>query len=56
MKIRTVLSFIQQIQKLEQDKNFVYFFRGHSKKRSQSNRQYIEKIIGLTQRIFYLKS
>ena len=32
MKIRTVLSFIQQIQKLEQDKNFVYFFRGHSKK------------------------
>ena len=32
MKIRTVLSFIQQIQKLEQDDDFVYFFRGHSKK------------------------
>jgi len=32
MKIRTVLSFIQQIQKLQQDDNFVYFFRGHSKK------------------------
>lgn len=30
MKIKTVLSFIQQIQKLEQDKDFVYFFRGHS--------------------------
>lgn len=30
MKIKTVLSFIRQIQKLEQDKDFVYFFRGHS--------------------------
>ena len=30
MKVTTVLSFIQQIQKLEQEKDFVYFFRGHS--------------------------
>lgn len=30
MNISTVASFIHQIQKLERDKDFVYFYRGHS--------------------------
>lgn len=30
MKIRTILSFLQQIQRLTKDDDFVYFFRGHA--------------------------
>jgi hypothetical protein len=30
MKIRTILSFLKQIQRLTKDDDFVYFFRGHA--------------------------